>query len=159
MEVSMVLDLFGSLLKELAPSLGIAKLEPDSNNSCLIRLESGLMIQIELDKKGEFLLVGADLGTVPPGKYRENLLREALKSNDLPYPIYGILCFSRKNDHLALYEKLPIKDLTGAKIASFIGPFSEKAYTWSAALFKGEVPTVIQPGTTQKPGGLFGLIR
>lgn len=155
----MVTDLFGAILQELGSSLGIQDLHPDSNNSCLIRLKSGLIIQIELDKGGQFLILGADLGTVPPGKYRENLFREALKSNDLPHPIHGILCYSKKSDHLVLYEKIHIKDLNGEKIAAEITPFAEKAYTWSEALLHNDIPAINQLFTSQKPGGMFGLIR
>jgi len=155
----MVTDLVGTLLEELGRSLKIANLHPDSNNSCMIRLESGLIIQIELDKGAQFILVGADLGTVPPGKYRENLFREALKTNDLPHPNHGILCYSKKSDHLILYQKIFLKDLNGEKIAAEITPFSEKAYTWSEAIMRNDIPAVNQSFTSQKPGGMFGLIR
>lgn len=155
----MVTDVFGALLQELGPFLGLVNLHPDHNNSCLIRLESGLIIQIEVDKSGQFLILGADLGTIPPGKYRENLLREAMKANDMPPPLHGILCFSRKADHLALFEKIPLKDLSGAKLAAEIPFFSEKAFTWSAALLNNEIPQISNPQASQRPGGLFGLIH
>jgi hypothetical protein len=155
----MVTDLFGAILQELGHSIGVENLTPDSNDSCLLRLESGLIIQIEMDHGGQFLILGADLGTVPPGKYRENLFREALKSNNLPHPLNGIFCYSKKSDHLVLYEKIHIKDLNGEKIAAEITPFAEKAYKWSEALMRGEVPAVNQAFTSQKPGGMFGLIH
>lgn len=155
----MVTDLFGAILQELSHSLKIENLSPDSNNSCLLRLESGLIIQLELDRRGEFLILGADLGTTPPGKYRENLFKEALKANDLPHPNHGILCYSKKSDHLVLYEKIHLKDLNGEKIAAEITPFAEKAFTWSEALMRNEIPAVNQAFTSHKPGGMFGLIR
>lgn len=155
----MVTDVLGVLLQELGRSLEIDNLHPDGNNSCLIRLKSGLIIQVELDKGGQSLIIGADLGTVPPGKYRENLFKEALKANNLPHPLHGILCYSRKSDHLVIYQKIPLKDLTGEKIAAEITPFSEKAFTWSEALLRGDIPAINQMFTSQKPGGMFGLIR
>src|SRR5262245_58766423 len=99
----MVTDLFGALLQELGDSLEKADLHPDRNNSCLIRMKGGQEIQFELDRSSQFLIVGADLGAVPPGKYRENLFREALKANDMPHPIHGILAYSKKTDHLVLF--------------------------------------------------------
>lgn len=154
----MVTDLLGSLLQELSHALGVADLHPDSNNSCLLRLKSGLIIQIELDKGGQFLILGADLGGVPPGKYRENLFRECLKTNDMPPPLNGILCYSKKSDHLVLYEKIYLKDLNGEKVAAEITPFAEKAFLWSQALLNNEIPVINQPFTSQKPGGMFGLM-
>lgn len=93
----MVTDFFGSLLQELGKVLEIPDLHPDRNNSCQIVLKNGLNLQIELDRSGQFLIFGADLGVVPPGRYRENLFREALKANDMPHPIHGILAYSKKN--------------------------------------------------------------
>lgn len=155
----MITDLFGTLLQELSRALKIPTLQPDRNNSCLLRLNSGLIIQIELDRGGQSLIIGADLGAIPPGKYRENLFREALRANDLPHPLHGILCYSKKSDHLVLYQKIGLKDLTGEKIAAEITPFAEKAFKWSEALLHNDIPTVNQTFTSQKPGGMFGLIR
>lgn len=155
----MVTDALGILLQELGQALGISDLHPDSNSSCLIRLQNGLIIQLEFDKGGHFLILGADLGTVPPGKYRENLFREALKANDMPHPLHGILCYSRKSDHLVLYEKISLKDISGVKIAAEITPFTEKAFLWSEALLRNDIPAINQMFTSQKPGGMFGLIR
>lgn len=155
----MVTDLFGALLQELGHSLGLPNLQPDSNNSCLLRLKSGLIIQIELDKGGQSLILGADLGTVPPGKYRDNLFREALKANDQPHPLHGILCYSKKSNDLVIYQKISLKDLTGEKIAAEITPFAEKAFIWSEALLRNDIPAVNQAFTSQKPGGMFGLIH
>lgn len=155
----MVTDLFGTLLVELGQSLGIANLHSDDNNSCLIRLKSGLIIQLELDKSGDFLLIGADLGTVPPGKYRENLFKEALKANDQQPPLHGILSYSKKSDHMVLYQKLFIKDLNGEKIAAEITPFAEKAFIWSEAILHNDIPAINQSFTYPKPGGMFGLMR
>ena len=124
----MVTDLFGTLLQELAPAIEASELQPDRNNSCLITLKSGIQIQLELDKSRQFLILGCDLGPVQPQvKYRESLFREALKANDLPHPNHGILSYSKKTDHLVLYEKINVKDLTGDKIAAEITPFSDKA--------------------------------
>lgn len=153
----MVTDLLGALLQELGKSLKVADLHPDSNNSCLIKLTNGQQIQVELDRSAEFLILGADLGTVPPGKYRENLFKEALKANDLPHPIHGILAFSKKTEHLVIYERIPIRDLTGEKIAEEITPFTEKALVWENALKRGEVPSIAQFKTSDKGSGMFGL--
>jgi Tir chaperone protein (CesT) family len=154
----MVSDLFESLLQELGEAMKIANLHPDSNNSCLIRLKSGLKIQLELDKKGDFLILGTDLGVVPSGKYREDLFREALKSNDTPYPLHGIFSYSKKTDHLILFEKIPLKDLNGGKIATAITPFVEKATVWKEAIEHNDIP-VTQSFTSGKQTGMFGLSR
>lgn len=153
----MVQDLFGTLLKELGDSMGNIQLHPDQHNSCLIRLKEGINIQLELDRAGEFLVLGCNLGTVPPGKYRENLFYDALRTNGLPPPLHGILAFSQKTNHLVLFEKIYVKDLTGEKIAAEITPFVQKAVIWSEAIKKSEVPHFTAPYTKKTGGGIFGL--
>lgn len=154
----MVTDMFGALLQELGTLLEATDLHPDRNNSCLIRLKSGLEIQLEIDRGGDFLLLGADLGTVPPGRYRENLFREALKANNMPYPLHGVLSYSHKSDHLVIFEKMHIKDLNGEKIAAEITPFTEKALVWKNAIQQNDIPVVNQMYTSDKrAAGMFGL--
>lgn len=152
----MVTDLFGALLEELGVSLKLPTLHPDSNNSCLIKFKNGVEVQIEMDKSGRHLIIGSDLGSVPIGKYRENLFREALKANDLPPPIHGILSYSEKTDHLVMFRKLPLADLNGDKIAAAITPFTEKALIWQEALKHNDIPAINQMSAAQG-GGMFGL--
>lgn len=154
----MVTDLFGALLQELGRSLQIADLHPDRNNSCQIRLQDQLVIQLELDRSAQFLVLGTDLGDVPPGRYRENLFREALKANDMPYPLHGILAYSRKTNHLILFEKIFCQDLNGTKVAGEITPFVEKAKVWKEALQSNAIPALNQAYTSEKrSAGMFGL--
>jgi hypothetical protein len=152
----MVTDMFGAILQELGHSLEISGLHPDQNHSCLIHFKNGLEIQLEIDRSGQFMVLGADLGAIPPGKYRENLFREALKANDMPHPTHGTLAYSKKSDHLILFERINVHELNGEKVAAEITPFSEKATLWSEALKNGEVPSVNQL-TTSRSAGMFGL--
>jgi hypothetical protein len=155
----MVTDMFGSLLQELGVLLEAIDLHSDRNNSCLIRLKSGLEIQLEIDRSGTFLVLGTDLGTVAPGRYRENLFREALKANDLPYPLHGVLAYSKKSDHLVLFEKLYLKELNGEKIAAEITPFADKAMTWKNAVAQNDIPAINQAySSSTRSGGMFGLM-
>jgi Tir chaperone protein (CesT) family len=155
----MVTDFFGVFLQELGSTLEIKDLRPDSNNSCLISLKNGVQIQLELDRSRQFLVIGSDLGAVPPGRYRENLFREALKTNGMPYPLYGILSYSKKTDHLILFHKSPIGEINGEKIASFITLFAEKALVWKNAVSSNEIPVMAQTDTSRKSsGGMFGLM-
>lgn len=152
----MVTNVFGILLQELGKQMDNIELVPDSNNSCLIHLKEGINIQLEIDKTGLFLILGADLGEVPPGKYRENLFREALKANDLPHPINGTLAFSKKSEHLVLFDKISIEGLQGEHIATHIQPFTQKAILWAEALKRGDIP-ISGVSSAQKGSGIFGL--
>lgn len=153
----MVTDFFGSLLEELGRALQLPGLRPDANNTCLIRFKGDFYVQLEMDRTGQYLIIGSDLGAVQAGKYRENLLHEALKANGMPYPRNGTLAFSKQADHLILFEMLNIKELNGAKIMERLNPFMEKAKIWKDAISKGNVPVVTAAGTTAPSMGMFGL--
>lgn len=154
----MVANLFESLLQELGKTelIPIQGLHPDGNNSCLIRLKGGIEVQLELAKEEGWLLVGCDLGQTGQGKYREDILTEALRANGCPYPRWGDLAFSQKSDHLVLQHKMATKDLNGEKIADFLAHFIEKAFIWKNALEHNEIPPFT--GTQiSRPMGMFGL--
>lgn len=150
----MVKEIFETLLEEAGKVLNIPDLHPDKNHSCLVRLPNGLNIQIEMDPYQQGIILGCDIGGLPAGKYRENVFREALKINGQKAPHHGILAYSNKTEHMVLYELLPLKDLTGEKIADAIAPFAEKALLWKEALARGETPVLSNIRTS---GGMFGL--
>lgn len=154
----MIANLFESILQELGRTevIPIKDLHPDSRNSCLIRLKGGLEIQIEMDKKGDFLLIGCDLGSAATGKYREDVFREALKANGLPEPRWGDFAYSQQTDHLILFHRLHTKDLTGEKVADYLSHFLEKAFLWRDALSHNDVP-IVSGMHTSRPLGMFGL--
>jgi hypothetical protein len=152
----MVSNQLGALLEDLGKILKIPDLHPDENNTCLLRFDNGVQVQLELDKVGSSLIIGSDLGVIPAGRYRENVLGEALKANGLPPPRYGIFAYSKKSDKLVLFQKMPLDDITADKIASFLPNFIDKAIIWKEAIAKGDVPAVSAQGVT-KPSGMFGL--
>lgn len=154
----MVAEIFEALLQEVGHSLGGVKLEPDENNSCLIKQATGISIQMDLDPTGEFFIIGADLGTIPLGRYRADVFCQALKANAAPYPRYGTFAYSKQNDHLILFEMLAIRELTGEKIVSVLLPLGKKALTWQMSISQGEIPVIeISDESTGTLGGLFGL--
>lgn len=152
----MVRTQFGAILKELEKFFH-CPLEPDENDSCLVKMGSGIDLQIELDRYG-FLLIGCRLGAVHMGRYRDNLIRAALKSNEATPPSSGILGFSQKSNQLILFMKIDPKNLSPHQISTLLPPFITKAKQWSDAIAKGEVPVTSTPDT-KIASGIFGLIH
>lgn len=151
-------DLFANVLAELSAILKL-KLAPDKNNACLIKFKSGLSIHMEFDAGAEQVVIVSELGTPPLGRFRENLFREALKSNGLPPPKNGIFAYSKKNDALVLYSSVPMANLSGQKLADLLAPFMQKADLWRVGIEKNEVPSFL--GNELSFGthgtGMFGL--
>src|SRR5262245_28591576 len=155
----MIQDTFSALLGELGTILKI-RLNADQNNSCKIKYKSGLTLQIDFDAASDRVIFVSSLGTPGPGRYRENIFREALKANGLPPPKYGIFAYSKKQEALVLYDSLPMKELTGQKLADFLAPFCQRAEAWSSAISRNEIPSFTGTEFTfGKAGGtgMFGL--
>lgn len=152
----MITDQFGAIIQELGQALHNPKLHPDEHNSCLIKFKGDIQIQIEPDRNGKYLIIGCNLGSIPAGRYRENIFAEALKSNGLPSPRHGFFAYSKRTDSLVLTEMMSLQDLTGQKVADFLTPFKEKIKIWKEAIARGEVP-VIATAFTGKPTGMFGM--
>lgn len=137
----MVTDSFGLLLEELAKLLNISKLEPDRNNSCLIKFPKGPPIQFEIEKSGNHLLIACDLGEIPAGPYRENVFREALKHNGRPYPHACEFAYSKQTNKLVMTHLLPLPNLRGEQVVEALTPFQVIALRWQESLARGEVPS------------------
>ncbi len=152
----MVTEAFKSLLQELSASLNTNQLYPDEHDSCLLMLDETLKVQLEVDPSGQSLVIGIDLGPVVAGKYRFNVLREALKANDQSEPKTGTLAFAENTQHLILFETLPIKNLKGETVSILVIKLKEKALIWMQALSKSEVPVISDLSTSGK-SGMFGL--
>lgn len=152
----MVTDAFGSLLQDLGKLLNVT-LQPDSNNSCIVKFPAGPTLQLEIDKAGTSLMLVTNLGVIPAGRYRENVFKEALKSNGLPPPRKGDFSFSKKTDSLLMMELLPLADLNADKIMAVLTPFMEKAKLWKEAIERGDVPSSLPGAYAKSGGGIFGL--
>lgn len=135
------MDILDQLLSELSTHMGVP-LKADSHLSCLIRFKNKINIQIELDKPQEHLIAGIFLGELTPGAYRENILREALKSNNEPPPAVGIFAYSDRKNGLVLFETRRVQDINGDKLHSLLLELYVKAEPWQEALSRGEIPHV-----------------
>lgn len=155
----MVTSQFNALLQDLEHFFK-CKLAPDSNNSCLVKMGIGIKIQLELDRYGENLIIGSKLGSIPVGRYRELVFREALRANNLNPASSGIFGYSKKSGNLILFVKLDLRYANQEKIISTLKSFIPRAHSWLKAIQQGTIPDSIGPAdTSTKSHGLFGLIR
>jgi hypothetical protein len=133
---------FEELLQELGKVFHI-DLKPDRFSACSIRVHNKITIQLQLDVSQENLWIFSKLIEIPPGKFRENVLVEALKANGLPDPRPAALCYVAKENSLALCQKYPLSILNGERLGGLIGSFLEMADSWYLAISLGKsAPTV-----------------
>lgn len=148
------MDRFEELLKELSPELNLP-LHPDRRGACKLKIDGVLEIQLECDAHQENLLIASFICDIPPGKFRENILKDALRAN-APFPSNGTLAYSERNNKLTLFSFLRMETLTGKKLVEFLAVFLDKANNWRIGVETGHTAhliTMIFPPS----GGMFGL--
>ena len=151
----MVAGRFDTLLQEMGAALEVEDLSLDENRTCLVHFANGLEIFFEPGEDEEELLILAKLGELQPGIYKEEVLREAMKANGYPFPRYGTFAFSTQNNNLILFKLLPIKDLNGERVASYLGSFMTRAQSWKEAIDSGQVPLAATLATSGRRGGVI----
>ncbi len=137
------MDRFQELLNQLSVIIH-TPLYLEKTRAVKFSVNETLHIQIEDDEQKERIFLATFVSEIPPGKYRENLLKDALKANGI-FPRVGTLAYSARNNQLALFEYLYYYSLTGEKIADVLAPFIEKALLWKQAIERGTLPSSFEP--------------
>lgn len=149
-----MIDRFEELLHELSDEYNIA-LHPDKKGACKLKINEAFHIQMECDVHQEHLLVATFICDIPPGKYRENILKDALKANG-SFPKNGTLAYSDRNNKLVLFSYLQMSNLTGKKLAEFLVSFLDKTSNWRIGVETGHTSHLVS--STSKPtSGMFGM--
>lgn len=148
-----MMDTFAQLLSDLGLLLDIP-LSPDKRGACKLNIEDTIHIQLEPDANREKLLLFCFLSEIPPGKFRENVLRDALKTN--ADPALGTLGFSERNNQLVLFAYLNFYPLTAKELLDFLSLFIAKAQAWKQAIATGQTAH-LSPESIQKSLSPFDL--
>jgi hypothetical protein len=131
-----MIDRFDEILHSLGEEFGLP-LHSDRNHACAIQVKQGLIVQLESDSAQEKLLIASQIVEVPPGKFRENVLKEALKQNALPDPRIGTFAYIGKINQLVLFQYYPFDILSAQRLAGLLGPFIQTAEKWREAISSG----------------------
>lgn len=146
-----MIDRFQELLSELGKVFNLP-LHTDRYHACSLQIPP-LVIQLQLDSAQENIILFSKLIELPPGKFRENILRESLKANGLATPKAGVLGYIANTNHLALFQKYPLDILNGERLAGFFGAFFEYGVAWNQAIGQGQMSP---PGLIETPLRPFG---
>lgn len=129
------MDRFQQLLYDLSDLIEVT-LYADQNQRCRININEMLDIQMEYDSGKERVLIACHCCDVPPGKFRENVLKEALKANTI-YPRIGTYGFSEQKNKLALFEYVSLQNMPREKFADILAAFIDRAERSKNAVEKG----------------------
>lgn len=145
---------FEELLDELGKEYDVP-LHLDKMSACTLNINDEFHIQLECDAYQEKILIATFICDLPPGKFRENILRDALKSND-PFPKNGTLAYSDRNNKLALFSHLRLASINGYKLSEFLKLFLEKASEWRIGVETGQTTSLI-PQNLKPSGNIFDI--
>jgi hypothetical protein len=150
----MTTDPFEELIHKLGEELNVP-LGVDRHRACAINIHETLTVQIQLDASQEKLLIASFVADLPPGKFRENVLGEALKTNHLEDPRTAILGYLAMTNKLVLYQRYPFVLLDAKKLAEYVAGFIDYAEIWREAISRGQTsPAPIQPSIKPPPFGM-----
>lgn len=144
-----VMDVFTDLLQGLGKIFSV-HLQPDRNNACLIQINKTIQIQIQLDTTEENLILGSKVCTVLPGKFREDVLRNALEHNALPDSL-GYLGFIQETNTLVLFTFVYFRGQSPEIIAKVIEEFLQVIISWKEAIASNTPGPIIRPVMTSTP--------
>ncbi len=147
-----MIDRFQELLNELGHVFNLA-LHIDKHHACSIQVSEHLTVQLQLDSSQENLFLFAKVVEIPPGKFRENVLRETLKANALFDPRIGIFGYLSQTNHLVLFQRYPLEMLNGERLAGLLGAFLEFGDSWRQAISNGQ-PAPPNPAVSSRPFGM-----
>ena len=133
------MDKFAIVLADLG-SLVDVPLHPDHNRSCSINVNNVMHLQLQEEENKERILLAAFFGELPPGKFREILLKETLKENNL-FPRIGTFAYSPRNNQMVFFTYAALPTLTGDKLADVLELFLDRAFSWKTALETGQIPS------------------
>ena len=123
---------FSNLIYQLAEELDI-DLQVDVKGGCSLLFQEKIPVQMELSRDETELIILAFACNLPPGKFREKVLFEALKINDR-YPRFASLGFFDKTNQLTLYHTAPYEELDGKKLASLLAEIIDLSLLWNKAI-------------------------
>ena len=151
------MDRFSQILYDLSEEIGgHLKLYIDANGICQLNYKDILKLQLSYDEATEELLILSFICDVPPGKYREKLLKAALIANGA-MPRIGTFGYSERKNQLCLFSYLPSEGATGETVFNTLQEFIEEALKWKDSVENGK-PLPIAPSTPkQGDTGVFGL--
>lgn len=138
-------DRFSELLSELGKIFQIP-LTLDKYNACSINIPP-LTIQLQLDPTQENLFLFAKIIELPPGRFRENVLCEALKANGMTDPRPGIFSYYAQTNHLTFHQLYPLSILNGETLSGLFGAFYEIGESWHNSIQNGQA----SPGLDRRP--------
>lgn len=128
---------FTDLMNDLGELLN-TEIHPDLNLSCCLMINDSLKVQIEMSTTGEEILLASFVVELPPGRFREEVLRDALKANHQSDLNHGVLSYVKNHNALTLFQTIHAHGLSANDLYKYLSLFVERAKGWKDAINAGK---------------------
>lgn len=134
------MDVFQQIIFDLGTYFNIP-LRVDEKKTCKMLFNEKIAIQLQMDLADKELMVVSFVCPLPPGRFRSDVLFEALKANfDIAKP--GHFAYTEKGNSLVLFEFLDDTHFSIDKLAPFLEKLYDRALEWKEAIEGGKTPPI-----------------
>ncbi|CAM0117113.1 CesT family type III secretion system chaperone [Rhabdochlamydiaceae symbiont of Dictyostelium giganteum] len=130
------MDLFSKIITDLSLLIDYPII-PDPKQ--LYGLEINHTLHLQLKEENNKVCISTFLGELTPGVGRDQLLKWALRENQLRSET-GVLCYTPRNNQLAFFLVVELETLSGVLLADILEAFLQKALLWKKAIDTNENP-------------------
>ncbi len=142
-------EIIHNLSKKIEVDLSIEK-----DNIISIMVDEKLFIQLEADLDEDKLLIFSSIANLSAGKFRENVLINALKENN-KFDFEYTFAYLEEDNALALFTYLNFEDINPEMLNQTLAGFVDISLLWKDAVDTGrDSPVEIIPTGKEKPFNL-----
>ncbi|NNM44210.1 MAG: hypothetical protein HKM07_07700 [Chlamydiae bacterium] len=132
---------FEKLLQEIGSIINIP-MHAEEGRICLLEINHNLRIQIEDDLVKQKIVVVCFIAEIAAGKFRENILKEALKANFFSSRI-GNFAYLEKNNSLSFYTYVE-NTISAEEISLVLERCITVGNNWYEAIRNSQIPNITQ---------------
>jgi hypothetical protein len=135
-----MLDPFSELIEDLGKSMGL-ELYPDKEYACTLLVDNEIRVQLEYDSSENRLLMSSFVMSMPVNNFREDIFKQALKTNNDLERI-GTLAYDERDNQLVLFLFFPLKNIQTSIVYDLLFKFIDKIVLWQKAIKNSDLTII-----------------
>lgn len=132
---------FEKLIQEIGEIVNLP-LHAQEGRFCTLQINHTMRLHIEDNEATQELLIIYFITEIPAGKFRENILKEAMKANSY-FPRVGTFGYLEKNNTLTFYTNID-NTLSADKVSLILEKCVDVGMHWFQAIQNSQIPNLSQ---------------
>ena len=144
---------FEEIIHDLSKTIDVDLLI-EEDNVISVLVDERLPLQLEADLDTNRLLIFTSIANISAGKFRENVLINALKEND-KFEFDFTFAYLEEDNSLVMFTYLNFEEITVNTLNQILASFVDISLLWKDAIDTGkDAPTEIISSNKEKPFNL-----